>query len=93
MQAERLTWATLPPNTADRAYGLGIGYDHGWLGHEGELPGYNTAVQYRPDLDASLVIVTNSDIPDANGVSPTSAAYHGIMAIINREYPLTPATE
>ena len=35
-------WVTLPPNTPERHYGLGIGEDHGWLGHTGELPGYNT---------------------------------------------------
>ena len=41
MQRERLMWMTMrPPNTPQRAYGIGIGIDHGWLGHTGELPGY-----------------------------------------------------
>jgi D-alanyl-D-alanine carboxypeptidase len=89
-QAERLTWVTLPPNSAEKAYGLGIVYEQGWLGHEGELPGYNTGVYHRPDLDASLIIFTNSDIPNADGVSPAAAVYLPIIEILNREYPLPP---
>ena len=42
MQKQRLTYVTFPPNTDQRKYGLGIGSDRGWLGHSGELPGYNT---------------------------------------------------
>jgi D-alanyl-D-alanine carboxypeptidase len=56
----------VPPNTADRAYGLGIGREYGWLGHTGELPGYNTAVYYHPDLDATVVVEVNSDIPSGD---------------------------
>ena len=63
MQAERLTWTTMPPNTPERRYGIGIGEDHGWLGHTGELPGYNTAAFYLPDKKAIIVIEVNSDIP------------------------------
>ena len=63
MQAERLTWVTMPPNTPERHYGIGIGEDHGWLGHTGELPGYNTAAFYLPDKKATIVIEVNSDIP------------------------------
>jgi len=71
----------IPPNTADRAYGLGIGRENGWLGHTGTLPGYNTTVYYHPDLDATVVVEANSDIasgdcPDDN---PTlSDGPHGI---------------
>ncbi|CAA9309075.1 MAG: Beta-lactamase class C-like and penicillin binding proteins (PBPs) superfamily, partial [uncultured Chloroflexia bacterium] len=64
-QAERLdSFLTddLPPNSADRAYGLGLGREYGWLGHTGELPGYNTAVYYSPELDATVVVEVNSDI-------------------------------
>jgi D-alanyl-D-alanine carboxypeptidase len=56
----------LPPNSADRAYGLGIGREYGWLGHTGELPGYNTAVYYHPGLDATVVVEVNSDIPSGD---------------------------
>ena len=56
----------LPPNSAERAYGLGIGREYGWLGHTGELPGYNTAVYYSPELDATVVVEVNSDIPSGD---------------------------
>jgi D-alanyl-D-alanine carboxypeptidase len=73
-QAERLDSFLsddIPPNTADRAYGLGIGREYGWLGHTGTLPGYNTTVYYSPELDATVVVEVNSDIssgdcPDDN---------------------------
>lgn len=63
MQKERLTWVTLPPNTPTRHYGLGIGEDNGWLGHTGELPGYNVAGYYLPSKKAVIVVMVNSDIP------------------------------
>ena len=49
MQKQRLTWMTMPPMTPEHAYGIGIGIDHGWLGHTGELPGYNCSAYYLPD--------------------------------------------
>jgi D-alanyl-D-alanine carboxypeptidase len=68
-QAERLNSflsEDLPPNSADRAYGLGLGREYGWLGHTGELPGFNTAVYYHPELDATVVVEVNSDIPSGD---------------------------
>ena len=51
-----------PPLKGDLAYGIGLGKDHGWIGHNGELPGYNTYLFYHPDLDAVVVVEVNSDI-------------------------------
>jgi D-alanyl-D-alanine carboxypeptidase len=68
-QAERLNsfpGDEVPPNSAERAYGLGLGREYGWLGHTGELPGFNTAVYYHPDLDATVVVEVNSDIPSGD---------------------------
>jgi D-alanyl-D-alanine carboxypeptidase len=56
----------LPPNSAERAYGLGLGREYGWLGHTGELPGFNTAVYYHPELDATVAVEVNSDIPSGD---------------------------
>jgi D-alanyl-D-alanine carboxypeptidase len=81
MQKQRLTWVTLPPNTPQHKYGLGIGYDHGWLGHTGELPGYNTAAFYLPQQDATIVIEVNSDI-GANGKDPAPALFRDLTAIV-----------
>ena len=79
MQKQRLTWMTIPPNTPERAYGIGIGIDHGWLGHTGELPGYNCSAFYLPDKQAVIVVMVNSDIPvGKNNPAPT------IMKALNR---------
>jgi D-alanyl-D-alanine carboxypeptidase len=67
-QAERLDsfLGGPPPLSADKDYGIGLVKDHGWLGHTGELPGYNTAVYYHPELDATMVVEINSDIPSGD---------------------------
>src|SRR5919112_2528473 len=51
-----------PPLKGELAYGIGLGKDHGWIGHNGEIPGYNTYLFYHPDLDAVVVVLVNSDI-------------------------------
>ena len=81
MQKQRLTWVKLPPNTSQHKYGLGIGYDHGWLGHTGELPGYNTAAFYLPDQDATIVIEVNSDI-GVNKKDPAPALFRDLTEIV-----------
>lgn len=53
----------VPPNTAERAYGLGFGRENGWIGHTGELPGFNSSVQYNPDDGSVIVVMVNSDVP------------------------------
>jgi D-alanyl-D-alanine carboxypeptidase len=50
-----------PPLKGDLAYGIGLGKDHGWVGHNGEIPGYNTYLCYHLELDA-VVVEVNSDI-------------------------------
>jgi D-alanyl-D-alanine carboxypeptidase len=81
MQKERLTWVTLPPNTPERHYGLGIGEDHGWLGHTGELPGYNTAAYYLPAKKAVVVVMVNSDIP-VGKANPAPAIFKAVAALL-----------
>jgi D-alanyl-D-alanine carboxypeptidase len=67
-QTERLDSfvSDLPLNQAplkgNLAYGLGLGNDRGWVGHNGEIPGYNTYLFYHPDLDAVVAVEVNSDI-------------------------------
>lgn len=88
MQRERLQWSKLPPNTDTRKYGLGIGSNAGWLGHTGELPGYNVSAFYLPAKDATLVVLINSDIP-TQGVSPAAAVLKAVTAIITPGNVLT----
>ncbi len=63
-QAERLTSFLygLKPNTPERAYGLGLVDQRGWLGHTGEVPGYNTSLYYNAELHATMVVEVNSDV-------------------------------
>jgi D-alanyl-D-alanine carboxypeptidase len=85
MQQERLTWVTLPPNTPIRKYGLGIGVDNGWLGHSGELPGYNTGAYYLPEKDAVMVVMVNSDIA-VNKVKPMTGIFKALTAVITPDH-------
>ncbi|MBK8219190.1 MAG: beta-lactamase family protein [Myxococcales bacterium] len=91
-KAERFTKLTMPPNTPERAYAMGIGYENGFWGHTGELPGYNTSIQYRPDIDAVVVVTTNRDAIEVPGkdkpVDPATVAAQKIVSALNREYPL-----
>jgi D-alanyl-D-alanine carboxypeptidase len=51
-----------PPLKGDFGYGLGLMKEHGWIGHSGVLPGYNTALYYNRELEAVLVVEADSDI-------------------------------
>jgi D-alanyl-D-alanine carboxypeptidase len=42
-------------------YGFGPFEDHGWIGHDGEVPGYESLTLYLPAEEATLVVLTNSD--------------------------------
>lgn len=65
MQLERLTSF---PGAA--GYGLGMGCSSGWVGHAGELPGFNSSVFYDTSSDSTVITMTNSDI--ASGDCPKS---------------------
>jgi len=81
MQKQRLTWMTMPPNTPERAYGIGIGIDHGWLGHTGELPGYNCSAYYLPSKQAVMVVMVNTDIPVDNS-NPAPAIMKALTKVV-----------
>ena len=81
MQAERLIPVTFPPNTATENYRLGIGYDNGWLGHGGTFPGYNTTVFYLPEMDATIIVMTNTETRvDREG--PAAAVFKALARIV-----------
>jgi D-alanyl-D-alanine carboxypeptidase len=57
-----------PYSAADgREYDFAIGNDHGWLAHDGQIPGYNTQIAYLPKIDATIVVMANSDIAASTG--------------------------
>lgn len=59
-QEERLT--SFPGDSSSPSYGLGITCSAGWVGHTGELPGFNTTLYYQTDSDLAVTVLVNSDI-------------------------------
>jgi D-alanyl-D-alanine carboxypeptidase len=47
-------------------YSFAILDANGWIGHTGDIPGYATLVVYQPERDATLVVIANSDVPEAH---------------------------
>ncbi|MGW7825082.1 serine hydrolase domain-containing protein [Streptomyces puniciscabiei] len=62
-QAERLKAVKVVPGIK---YGLAILNGNGWVGHQGDIPGYSSLALYLPDMKATLVVLTNSDIAQAD---------------------------
>lgn len=56
-QTERLT-----SFSATTGYGIGMVCNHGWVGHTGTVPGYDTTVYYDTRSDTSVVVLVNSDV-------------------------------
>lgn len=65
-QASRIDGKEVGPGTT---YGFAIFNNHGWLGHNGSIPGYTTVAMSIPDQDATLVINATTDIAK-DGKSP-----------------------
>lgn len=100
-QIERLTSFPEPAG-----YGLGIGCSGGWIGHTGELPGYNTTVFYDTTADTTVVVQANSDIPSGDcgeeevlpgnpsGIacsSPASRVFAAISLALGHPFAMAPA--
>jgi D-alanyl-D-alanine carboxypeptidase len=61
-QAQRIgNGSTVTPGVD---YAFAIFNAEGWLGHNGDIPGYATVSVYLPERDATMVVMVNSDIPD-----------------------------
>ena len=65
-QKERLTY--VPASTsAGAAYGLAVVDFGGYIGHDGQLPGYNSFAAYNPETGTTIIILTNLfAAPDGN---------------------------
>ena len=75
---------TIPPNTATAGYGFGIGDMGGWWGHDGQIPGYTTAVMHNYDLDTTIIVLVNSDIPlpGEKGPEPAPAVQQALAKVL-----------
>ncbi|MFJ2749943.1 serine hydrolase domain-containing protein [Streptomyces sp. NPDC087297] len=82
-QAQRLRM--LPTGHSGVGYGLGIAELDGWIGHNGELPGYETVAVRLPQERATLVIVVNSDVDGKFG-SLSSLIANTVTSIATPEH-------
>jgi D-alanyl-D-alanine carboxypeptidase len=56
---ERLALVPTEPASALRRYGLGIVSLGGFLGHDGEIPGFDAAMFHHPERQATIVVLGN----------------------------------
>ncbi|MFD4864609.1 serine hydrolase domain-containing protein [Streptomyces sp. NPDC058412] len=84
-QAERLKVIDALPGAG---YGLGIFNIHGWIGHNGSLPGYQSLTVYLPQAQATLVVLLNTDIA-YQGSEPSTLFGRAITEIVTPEHVFT----
>jgi D-alanyl-D-alanine carboxypeptidase len=61
-QAQRISHGSTVAPGVD--YAFAIFSAQGWMGHNGDIPGYATVAMYLPERDATLVVIVNSDVPE-----------------------------
>jgi D-alanyl-D-alanine carboxypeptidase len=61
-QAQRISHGSTVAPGID--YAFAIFSAQGWIGHNGDIPGYATVAMYLPERDATLVVIVNSDVPE-----------------------------
>jgi len=69
------------PLTAANGYGIGIGDNHGWWGHDGQIPGYTSSLQHNYDTDTTVIVLANSDVAPSGG-SPARAISEAVRAVL-----------
>jgi D-alanyl-D-alanine carboxypeptidase len=73
IQRQRTDWVRFPPNYPGQRYGLGVFDFHGWIGHNGGIPGYTAISWYLPQAHLAIAVSVNSDIRE--GRSQPNYAY------------------
>jgi D-alanyl-D-alanine carboxypeptidase len=61
-QAQRISHGSTVVPGVD--YAFAVFSAQGWIGHNGDIPGYATVAMYLPERDATLVVIVNSDVPE-----------------------------
>lgn len=83
-QAEREKFIPVP-GFDGAGYGLGLFNTHGWIGHNGSLPGYESVTMYLPEEDATMVILINTDILH-DGFEPSTIIAKAITSVITPDH-------
>ncbi|MDJ0344442.1 serine hydrolase domain-containing protein [Streptomyces sp. H10-C2] len=73
------------PGFDGAGYGLGLFQTHGWIGHNGSLPGYESVTMYLPKQDATMVVLLNTDILH-NGFEPSTLFARAITSIATPDH-------
>jgi D-alanyl-D-alanine carboxypeptidase len=85
-QAQRVNF--IPAGFPGAGYGLGLFETNGWQGHNGSIPGYESAVVYLPAEGATLVVLLNTDIL-YKGAEPSTVFAHTITQIATPNHVYT----
>ncbi len=65
-QKERLTYVS-PAPSPEANYGLAVADFVGFIGHDGQIPGYNSFMGHNPETGETIVVLTNLySAPDGN---------------------------
>jgi D-alanyl-D-alanine carboxypeptidase len=66
-QKERLSWIPTGPSPAAPKYGLAITNFQGFIGHDGQITGFQSFMAYQPQKGATIIVLTNLDTaPDGS---------------------------
>ena len=82
-QREREKFQLAPSEGDGALYGLGVEYQFGWIGHNGNITGYQTYAYYLPSEKATMVVMVNSN---ADAVAVWNFV-RGIVKIITPDHP------
>jgi len=82
-QREREKFQPAPSEGDGALYGLGVEYQFGWIGHNGNITGYQTYAYYLPSEKTTMVVMVNSNA-DAGAVWDF---IRGIVKIITPDHP------
>ncbi|RZL78902.1 MAG: class A beta-lactamase-related serine hydrolase [Rhodococcus sp. (in: high G+C Gram-positive bacteria)] len=82
-QREREQFQLAPSEGTGSLYGLGVEYQNGWIGHNGNIAGYQTYAYYLPPEGKTVVVLVNSNV-DPLGVWNFFAE---IVRIISPDHP------
>jgi D-alanyl-D-alanine carboxypeptidase len=61
LRRERDRFLPAPQEGDGAEYGLGVERDNGWIGHNGNIPGYVTYAFYLPPRGITMVVMVNSN--------------------------------
>jgi D-alanyl-D-alanine carboxypeptidase len=61
-QREREQFLPAPSEGAGSLYGLGVEYQNGWIGHNGNIVGYQAYAYRLPDEGTTMVVLVNSNV-------------------------------